>query len=82
MPRLAWFVKGARFALLPALGIGLLVVAGCGPPEAGTVKLPAELRQGAKLRYGPGAAKAGMSPPRPGQFRVEPKTKPGRRRRG
>ena len=78
----ARLIEVARCRLLIPLGIGLLVVVGCGPPEAGTVKLPAELRQGAKLRYGPGAAKAAMSPPGPGPFRVEPKTKPGRRRGG
>ena len=82
MTRSAGRIEVARFRLLIPLGLGLLVVAGCGPPEAGTVKLPAELRQGARLGYGPGAAKAGMSPPGPGQFRVEPKTKPGRRRGG
>jgi hypothetical protein len=82
MPRLAWFGKAARFARLPALGIGLLVVAGCGPPEAGSVKLPAELRQGAKPGYGPVGAKAATRPLGVGLFRVEPKTKPGRRRGG
>jgi hypothetical protein len=81
MPMPAWFIKVARVASIISLGIGLLVVVSCGPPEAGSVKLPAELRQGAKLGYGP-SAKAGTSPPAPGQFRVTPKTKPGRRRSG
>jgi hypothetical protein len=82
MPRSDWFVKAARSAPILSLGLGLLVVAGCGPPERGSVKGPAELGWRAKLGYGPGAAKAGVRPLGPGQFQVAPKTKPGGRRRG
>ena len=81
MPKSSLFLTAARFAPIIALGIGLLV-GGCGPPEAGSVKLPEELRQGAKLGYGPGAAKAGTHQLGPGQFQLAPKTKPGRRRGG
>jgi hypothetical protein len=82
MPMSSRFLKVVRIAPILSLGLGLLLVAGCGPPEAGSVKLPAELSRGAKPGYGPGAAKAETRQLGPGQFRVEPKTKPGRRRGG
>ena len=81
MPRTSRFIEVTRVALLRWVGAGLLVVAGCSPPEYGSVKAPAELSRGAKLGYGP-SAKAGTSPPGPGQFRAAPKTRPGRRRSG
>ena len=78
----AQLIELSRNAWPIASGIGVLVVVGCGPPEAGSVKLPEELKRGTEPGYGPGMVKAGMSPPGSGQFRVEPKTKPGRRRGG
>jgi hypothetical protein len=80
MPISAWFSKLALWVPVVIWGIGLLVVAGCGPPELGSVKLPAEVSQGAKLGFGPNAAKAGTRPLGPVQVGVAPKTKPGRRR--
>jgi hypothetical protein len=77
MPRSTRFVKVVRLAPILSLGIGLLVVAGCGPPEAGSVKLPEELRRGTKPRYGPGAVKAGTRLLGPGQSRAEASKPPG-----
>jgi len=72
----------ARFVLNVSLGLGVPVVAGCDPPELGSVKLSDELTPGAKSAYGPVGAEAGTRLLGPGQFRVAPKTRPGRRRRG
>jgi hypothetical protein len=79
LPKSSSFIKTLRVARLAWCGAGLLAAAGCGPPELGSVKLPAELSRGAKPAYGPGAAKAGLRQLGPGQFQVAQKTKPGRR---
>jgi hypothetical protein len=81
MPISSRSLKMARVAAILSLGTGLLLVAGCGPPELGSVKVPAELRRGARLRYGPGASRPGTVSPSPGQFPPAPKAKPGRRGR-
>ena len=73
MPRSSCYIKAARFAPILGLGAGSLLGAGCGPPERGSVKPPAELSRGAKPGYDPGRAKAGLQPAIPGKFQPAPK---------
>ena len=55
MPASVGIRNVARFASTLSLGLGLLVVAGCGPPEAGSIKLPADFKRPGRMGYGPGA---------------------------
>jgi hypothetical protein len=74
MPSSAVFSRTAPFTAILSLGIGLLVVAGCGPPEAGSVNLPESMRRSGRMGYGPAMSK-GMSPSLgPGDFRGMAKT--------
>jgi hypothetical protein len=80
MPMSAGLIKVARSAGLIALGVGLFVVAGCGPPEAGSVKLPESFKRSGLRTFGPAASEGPSPGVGPGDFRPAPKTKPGRRR--
>jgi hypothetical protein len=81
MPMSSWFIKVARIAPILSLGLGLLVVAGCGPPEAGSVKLPADFKRSGPMGYGPAASKGTSSGLAPGQFRPEPRPAAAKARR-
>jgi hypothetical protein len=62
----------ARFASILSLGLGLLVVAGCGPPEAGSIKPPADFKRPGHTGYGPGVSQGAPPAPTPGQFGPAP----------
>ena len=62
----------ARFASTLSLGLGLLVVAGCGPPEAGSIKPPADFKRPGRMGYGPGVSQGLPPAPTPGQFGPAP----------
>ena len=62
----------ARFASTLSLGLGLLVVAGCGPPEAGSIKPPAYFKRPGHMGYGPGVSQGLPPAPTPGQFGPAP----------
>jgi hypothetical protein len=61
--------RGLPLALALAVAVA---VAGCGPQEAGTIKVPEELR-----RTGPGGFRGKPVSTGPGDFVVEPPTKGG-----
>jgi hypothetical protein len=82
MPTSSWCIKVAHIAPIVSLGIGLLVVAGCGPPETGSIKLPEGLKRPGPKGYRPVASQAGSPGPAPSRFAPPPKTRPGRRRGG
>ena len=62
----------ARFASTLSLGLALLVVVGCGPPEAGSIKLPADFKHPGRMGYGPGVSQGLPPAPTPGQFGPAP----------
>ncbi|HEX3450544.1 MAG TPA: hypothetical protein VHS97_19980 [Isosphaeraceae bacterium] len=72
----------ARVALLARLWAKAVTLAGHGPPVAGSVRLSEGLNLATGPCLGPGRATASPQPLGPGKFRVEPKTKSGRRRGG
>ena len=73
MSKSSQFLTAARFAPIVSLGLGLLVVAGCGPPEAGSIELPEELKRSGPMGYGPTASKGASPGLGPGDFRPAPK---------
>lgn len=60
---------------------GLLAEWGCDPPDAGSVKLPEDLKRSGPMGYGPAPSKGTPSNRGPGNFRPvpAPKKRPGRR---
>jgi hypothetical protein len=82
MPMSARFIEVARFARLIALGLGLLFLAGCGPPEAGSVKLPESFPRSGPKAFGPAASEGPSPGVGPGQFRPEPPRRAGTKARG
>jgi hypothetical protein len=82
MPMSARFIEVVRFARLISLGLGLFAVAGCGPPEAGSVKLPESFKRSGPRAYGPAASEGPSPGVGPGQFRPEPPRRAGTTPRG
>ena len=72
MPASVGIRNVARFASTLSLGLGLLVVAGCGPPEAGSIKPPADFKRPGRMGYGPGVSQGAPPAPTPGQFGPAP----------
>jgi hypothetical protein len=72
MPDTAWLGPSARFARFVWLGAGLTAIAGCGPREAGSIKLPEVKTLAGKPGFGPPAAKGSPVGQGPGDFRAAP----------
>jgi hypothetical protein len=82
MPMPAWLNKTTRVALIVgSCSAGLLTVERCGPPEAGSVKLPEDLKRSGPISYGPITSKGGSPSLGPGDFGPAwaPKNRPSRR---
>jgi hypothetical protein len=69
MPLSTRLVKRARFAPVISWGVGLLVVAGCGPPELGSIQLPENLKRSGPMVHGPAASNKTAPSLGPGDFR-------------
>jgi hypothetical protein len=82
VPIWARFSPETRLARLMSMGMGLFVAAGCGPPEAGSVKLPEGLKRPGPMGYGPAATKGTSPGLGPGQFRPAPARQAGTKPRG
>ena len=69
----------ARLAGRATLGAGLFAGTACGPPEAGSVKLPKDFHSSGPMGYGSVASKGATSGP--GNFHPAsaPKKRPSRR---
>jgi hypothetical protein len=72
MPMTSRFLGMTRIALLGWAGVGLLVVTACGPPEAGSVKLPENFKPSGPMSYGPAGLKGTAPSLGPGDFRPAP----------
>jgi hypothetical protein len=83
MPMSIRFVKVAHFVPIFVLGIGLVAVASCGPPQAGSVKVPESARRSRLLGYGPAGSKGKSPGLGPGDLRPAPSpTRAGTKPRG
>jgi hypothetical protein len=82
MPISSRLLTVACFARVVSLGAGLLAVAGCGPPEAGSVEVPEHLQRSGPMTIGPAISKGTSPSLGPGDFRPAPKPQAGRRRGG
>jgi hypothetical protein len=67
-------IERARIALMAGCGAVLLAIAGCGPPEAGSVKLPEDLKRSGATVYGPASSKGATASLGPGDFQPMPKS--------
>ena len=69
MPMSYRSIKADRFTPVTSLGLGLLILTGCSPPEAGSVKLPENFKPSGPMSYGPAGLKGTAPSLGPGDFR-------------